>query len=200
MEHILSLSYGEDSIACIEAIKRLGLPLDRIVHAEVWATDTIPADLPPMVEFKEKADRIIKKRYGIEVEHVCAKDKDGGKLTFEKMFYSVPKRKEQNKRLEGCIRGFPPQAGAGHYCLKLKSLALPTKSKGIVEYYGITADEKERIERHEKNGVVLPLVQIGWTGANCYLWCNENDLLSPIYKTTARGGLLVLHLSIATRP
>ena len=71
-QHILSLSYGKDSLACLGAIKHLGLPLDRIVHAEVWATDTIPADLPPMVEFKKKADAIIKERYGIEVEHICA--------------------------------------------------------------------------------------------------------------------------------
>lgn len=70
--HVLSLSYGKDSLACLGAIEKLGWPLDRIVHAEVWATDTIPADLPPMVEFKAKADEIIKKRWGIEVEHVCA--------------------------------------------------------------------------------------------------------------------------------
>lgn len=70
--HVLSLSYGKDSLACLGAIEKLGWPLDRIVHAEVWATDTIPADLPPMVEFKAKADEIIKKRWGIEVEHICA--------------------------------------------------------------------------------------------------------------------------------
>lgn len=71
-EYILSLSYGKDSIACLEAITQLGYPLDRVVHAEVWATDTISADLPPMVEFKAKADAIIKERYGIFVEHVSA--------------------------------------------------------------------------------------------------------------------------------
>ena len=60
-QYILSLSYGKDSLACLEAIKFLGLPLDRIIHAEVWATDTIPADLPPMVEFK-KMMRFEKKR------------------------------------------------------------------------------------------------------------------------------------------
>lgn len=43
-QYVLSLSYGKDSIACLAAIEQLGLPLDRIVHAEVWATDTIPAD------------------------------------------------------------------------------------------------------------------------------------------------------------
>lgn len=72
LEYVLSLSYGKDSLACLGAIKHLGLPLDRIVHAEVWATDTIPADLPPMVEFEVHADKIIKQRYGIEVEHICA--------------------------------------------------------------------------------------------------------------------------------
>ena len=71
-QYVLSLSYGKDSLACLEAIRILGLPLDRIVHAEVWATDTIPADLPPMVEFKVKADQIILDRYGIKVEHICA--------------------------------------------------------------------------------------------------------------------------------
>ncbi len=68
-QYVLSLSYGKDSLACLGAIEELGWPLDRIVHAEVWATDTIPADLPPMVEFKAKADAIIKERWGIEVEH-----------------------------------------------------------------------------------------------------------------------------------
>lgn len=72
MTHILSLSYGKDSLACLEAYKLLGYPIDRVVHAEVWATQDIPADLPPMVEFKKKADAIIKERYGLIVEHISA--------------------------------------------------------------------------------------------------------------------------------
>ena len=68
-ERILSLSYGKDSLGCIGACEQLGWRIDRIIHAEVWATDTIHADLPPMVEFKAKADKIIKERWGIEVEH-----------------------------------------------------------------------------------------------------------------------------------
>lgn len=82
-QHILSLSYGKDSLACLGAIEQLGWPLDRIVHAEVWATDTIPADLPPMIEFKKKADKIIKERYGIEVEHFRSD------YTFESGFYTA---------------------------------------------------------------------------------------------------------------
>ncbi len=30
--HVLSLSYGKDSIACLGAIEELGWPLDRIIH------------------------------------------------------------------------------------------------------------------------------------------------------------------------
>ena len=95
-EYILSLSYGKDSLACLGAIEQLGWPLDRIVHAEVWATDTIPADLPPMVEFKKKADKIIKERWGIEVEHVFAQ-KDGVKQTYESIFYRTMKPRERER-------------------------------------------------------------------------------------------------------
>ena len=91
-EHILCLSYGKDSIACLFAIKALGWPLDRIIHTEVWATDEIPADPPPMVAFKSKADRIIEDLFGIKVEHVCA-TRNGEKLTYEKLFYHTPKRR-----------------------------------------------------------------------------------------------------------
>ena len=102
MEHILSLSYGKDSLACLGAIERLGWPLDRIVHAEVWATDTIHADLPPMVEFKEKADAIIKDRWGVEVEHIRPK------MTYQDYFYRV----RESGKAEGQIQGFPMTRGA----------------------------------------------------------------------------------------
>lgn len=100
MQHILSLSYGKDSLACPEAIKLLGLPLDRIIHAEVWATDTIPADLPPMVEFKAKADAIIKERYGITVEHIAAVERER-LLSYERQFY---KRFNSGKRAGKCAK------------------------------------------------------------------------------------------------
>ena len=95
-QHILSLSYGKDSLACLGAIEKLGWPLDRIIHAEVWATDTISADLPPMVEFKAKADEIIKARWGIEVEHLCA-TRNGEKMTYEKLFITSPNERMKNR-------------------------------------------------------------------------------------------------------
>ncbi len=63
----------------------------------------------------------------------------------------------------------------------------------IVQYLGIASDEPERIERHNKDGIILPLVDIGWDEAYCRKWCEDNDLLSPIYTTSARGGCWFCH-------
>lgn len=129
-EYILSLSYGKDSIACLFAIEQLGWPLDRIVHAEVWATDTIPADPPPMVEFKAKADAIIKERWGIEVEHVCAM-RDGKKLTYEDLFYHIPVRK---CKIGGGYLGFPMVRG--NWCtsnLKRPALRMASSNRELVQ-------------------------------------------------------------------
>ena len=72
------------------------------------------------------------------------------------------------------------------------SLAQGAK-KNIVQYLGIAADEPERIKRHSVPGKMLPLVDIGWDEAYCRQWCEENDLLSPIYTTATRGGCWFCH-------
>lgn len=62
-----------------------------------------------------------------------------------------------------------------------------------VQYLGIAADEPERIARHTEPGYALPLVAIGWDEAYCRRWCEENDLLSPIYTSASRGGCWFCH-------
>lgn len=217
MTHILSLSYGKDSLACLEACKLLGYPVDRVIHAEVWATDTIPADLPPMVDFKKKADKIILERYGLVVEHISASTREKERLSYERQFYTERFNKKLNRE---CIYGFPMVRGA--WCnsrLKMQPLdalrktdlrkdVLPQAEEkksgiprhnqrfsetGIVQYLGIAADEPERIKRHSRPGIILPLVDIGWDESYCRKWCEENDLLSPIYTNAARGGCWFCH-------
>ncbi len=184
VEHVLSLSYGKDSLACLGAIEQLGWPLDRIVHAEVWATDTIPADLPPMVEFKAKADAIIKERWGIEVEHIRAK------CSFEDAFYFKRGRTGRKTKFCGKMYGWPMRKG--QWCLhQLKLPALP-KNSGCTQYIGIAVDEPNRF--HDlTDRKKSPLVELGWTEADCRRWCEENDLLSPIYTTATRGGCWFCH-------
>lgn len=186
MKYIASLSYGKDSLAVLEAIHRLGYPLDEIVHVEIWATDTISANLPPVVEFKKHADKIIKERYGLDVRHVCATNEDGSKRTFEQMFYSVPQHRKK-KEFEDQILGLPMLYG--RWCLKeLKLKAMPKRSENETCYVGIAADEPERINNSQNAGSVLPLVNIGWTEEDAMQWCRENDLVSPAYSASNRDG------------
>ena len=64
----------------------------------------------------------------------------------------------------------------------------------VIQYLGIAFDEPKRIERHsQRSGIVLPLVEIGWTEEMCRKWCEDNDLLSPIYTTATRGGCWFCH-------
>lgn len=181
MEHILSLSYGKDSLACLGAIEELGWQLDRIVHAEVWATPTILADPPPMVEFKAKADAIIKNRYGITVEHIRHK------LSYEEMFYRPICRGPK----KGVVKGFPITTGARSWCKHLKMTGALSKQKGI-QYVGIAADEPNRFHTLTDTKK-SPLVDAGWTEFMCREWCEENGLLSPIYTTATRGGCWFCH-------
>lgn len=113
--HVARISYGKDSMKMLEVIRSRGLPLDQITTTDVWATDTIPANLPPVQEFKDRMDQWIWDQYRIEVDHLCARNKDGSKRTYEQMFYHVPKRKnsqsvqvERERRIgASAIQGFP---------------------------------------------------------------------------------------------
>lgn len=179
--YVLSLSYGKDSLACIGAIDKLHWPLDRIIHAEVWATDSIPADLPEMVEFKAKADEIILRRWGLRVQHIRAEK------TFEEQFYSL----YRGGKWAGKFYGWPRTKGA--WCNdRLKTRALDAAKKGCVSYVGIAADEPKRFSGLSATKI-SPLVASGWSEDDCRAWCEKNDLLSPIYTSETRGGCWFCH-------
>ena len=94
-EYILRFSYGKDSFKALDVIWTRGLPLDRITTTDVWATDTVPAWLPPMQDFRDRMDQWIWDKYRVELEHLCARNADGSKRTYEQMFYHIPKRRSQ---------------------------------------------------------------------------------------------------------
>ena len=183
MEYIASLSYGKDSIAMLELIHRNKLPLDRIVHVEIMATNDIPADLPEMMNYKQKADEIIFRRYGKIVEHLHAPK------SYEDYFYSVCHGK--NIKYSGKIYGFPMHKG--NWCnSRLKVRVLEKVQKNAFSYIGIAEDEPNRFHNlTDKKG--SPLVDFGWSEKQCYEWCEKNDLLSPIYLNSKRGGCWFCH-------
>ena len=165
----------------LEIIKQHDMPLDRIVHVEIMATDTIPADLPPMMEFKAKADRIIKERYGLTVEHLHAP------TSYEKCFYTVVSAKAKPKYAGG-IRGFPGVV-IGNWCnrdLKLSCFGKLNKPD-ITQYIGIAADEPNRFH-NLADRKRSPLVEYGVIESEARQIAESLDLLSPIYTQSARGG------------
>lgn len=143
LQYIARISGGKDSLKMLDVIVTRGLPLDRITTTDVWATDTIRGEHPKMVAFKNRVDEYIWRKYRIEVEHLCAM-RNGEKLTYEKLFYHVPKRKADkcggggfetissasrlcgvrgvsqtsNGMSERRPQGFPAQIGS--WCKKLK--------------------------------------------------------------------------------
>jgi len=90
------------------------------VSTPEWATQTIPAEYPPVAEFKARADELIKERYGITVEHITLSKLYGiskDKISYEDLFYYVlPAGK-----YVGQIKGFPLQRGP--WCNHLKTAA-----------------------------------------------------------------------------
>lgn len=196
MEYIASLSYGKDSLYMLEIIHKLHLPIDRIIHAEIMATETIPADLPQMMDFKKKADKIIFEKYGIQVEHIEPA------YSYEERFYKKRLAKRTKPENYGKIYGFPLVRGA--WCnrdLKMNVLGKFRKPH-IIQYVGYAVDEKKK-ERQEKIkayqdgigecGFIYPLVDCKVTENECFEWCKENDLLPPIYTTATRGGCWFCH-------
>lgn len=187
-DYVLALSYGKDSVACLGAIKELELPLTRVIHSEIWATETIPADFPEMIEFKKKVDKYILKNFGIVVERYCTTSVDGvkkEKVTYEDVFYHKLTRGKHT----GNIKGFP--LSIGQWCQKLKLNVFDMLSKEDIVYLGIAYDEPSRI-RNVSN-YQYPLVLAKWEEKKCREWCNNINLLAPNYLTSSRAGCWFCH-------
>lgn len=185
MEHIASISYGKDSLAMLEVIAEHSMPLDRIVHVEIMATDTISADLPEVVEWKQYADDVILRRYGIPVEHIRASQ------TYEELFYTIPTRTKRNAQMQGTIKGFPSLQS--QWCSEaLKMRVMEKEFRHSVQYIGIAADEPKRFGQLNDK-ICSPLVEHGITEEMCMAICKSIGLLAPTYLQSKRSGCWFCH-------
>lgn len=117
IEHVARISEGKDSLKMLDVIITRGLQLDRVTTTDVWATDTVRAELPEVLQAKERIEEKLWQMYRITVDHLCARNPDGTKRTYEQMFYHIPNRRSQDVQVErekerdglrpGSIRGFP---------------------------------------------------------------------------------------------
>lgn len=194
---VACISHGKDSNAMLRAIKLLGLPLHRIVTSDVWATQDIPADLPPMWEWKKEADQIIKTLYGIEVEHICAMQKEAFPISeqckaeveahanedlsqfvqvereqderrYHRLFYEdMFYRSKASGRWQGNIKGFPCIKGS--WCKKLKFEKVDIRRYILSTLQGRKEGRKERvrIRLRDNSQSILPRGAQEYTDSQC---------------------------------
>ena len=181
MKYIASCSFGKDSLATIILARLHGEPLDEILYVEVMFDEGISAEIPEHREFI--FERAIPKleNWGYKVSIIR------GEKTYLDCFRHICiKGKSIGKK-----KGFP-MVGAcdvDREC-KLRPIREFMKSQpsDTVQYIGIAADEKKRLERL-RDGKISLLAKYGCTEAEAADLCRDYGLLSPIYEFTNRGGV-----------
>ena len=188
MKYILSLSFGKDSMALLIEVLKRNLPLDYVIFCDIKFNGEISGEHPLMAEWIPKAEQILNDKFGIDVIHLTAKK------NFTEQFYTVKAKGNHNGRRYG----FPYTIGA--WCngrLKLdpinKFITEKIKEFGAVtEYIGIANDEPKRLERYKQleteNHKYITLADLGITELQAMEICKENNLLSPKYNNSFRGG------------
>ena len=182
MKHIASCSFGKDSVATILLAIENNEPLDIVLFSEVMFShsENISGENPEHIKWIYTTAIPKLQQMGIQVEVVRAK----------KDYISYFSQKVIRGKRAGTIRGFP----LGGRCLVNKELKVkPIKDwlKKIegeyIQYIGIATDEPDRLDRLSGSKVSL-LAKYGYTEQMAKRKCEEYELLSPIYKTTNRGG------------
>lgn len=180
MKYVASLSFGKDSMAMLIKIKELGLPLDEVIYVDIMFDDDTSGETPEMASFITKAEKILKEKFNIEVTHLRG-------VTFKEQFYKI---KQRGKHI-GDNYGFPYTIRS--WCndrLKMQPIKkyMRKQKDQIIQYVGIAYDEPERYERLNHETHIAPLYDLKITEKEAMEICEKYDLLSPIYKTSFRGG------------
>lgn len=181
MKYIASCSFGKDSLCMLIKIKELNMPLDEVIFCDIKFDNNISGEMPLMAHFIPKAEKILKEKYDITVKHLSYEK------TFIEQFYTV----KQKGNRKGQIYGFPFTIGA--WCnarLKINPINKYIKSiqDDVIQYVGIAYDEPERYERLNHDTHIAPLYDLKITEQEAFEICKQNDLLSPIYQSSFRGG------------
>lgn len=82
--NVFNLSFGKDSMATLLLAIEQGIPIDRVIYVDIKFNDEISGEHPIMVEWIPTAEKRLKERFGITVEHAFSK-------TYLEAFYTVKK-------------------------------------------------------------------------------------------------------------
>lgn len=179
-KHIVSCSFGKDSIATAILAREYGEPLDEIVYVEVMFDHGISGEVPEHRDFiyNVAIPRFKAWGYPVTVLH--------SEKTYMDCFNHILKK---GKRA-GMRQGFPMSGK----CLinrdcKMRPIRKWVKKqpKDLVQYIGIASDEPKRLARLT-DGKISLLGKYGYTEAMAADLCKGYGLYSPIYGFSNRGG------------
>lgn len=145
--YVASVSRGKDSTAMLRAIQLMGWPLDAICSVDIWFDDDTPAELPPMVAFKDEWDEKFLEWFGIPVTRLCATKREAEQEECHSREYytSYFYRRRADGQFCGAFVGFPMQRGS--WCKKLKYEQVDLQRVFLQTQPEKCSDEEERILR-----------------------------------------------------
>lgn len=186
--NIFSLSFGKDSMATLLLAIEQGILIDHVMYCDIRFSDEISGEHPLMAAWIPEAERILKEKFGITVEHAFS-------ISYLKQFFRVKHR----GGLSGQIYGFPFTLGA--WCNRslkvdaINSYLRVYNGLSITQFVGIAYDEPIRWERMAKKETVNRkyrslLYEQKLTEQDAMAICKKYDLLSPMYGVDGifRGG------------
>ena len=172
-EWVISWSGGKDSTATVILCHKYRIPIKKIVYVRMMWDDKLPATLPVMTEFVDRAKEVFESwGYPVEVVHSIVTAKE---ITEKKYFRSkkYPYKNGKYYGITNFMRGFCKFTG-----VKQNTIAMLAKED--YEMIGYASDENERISRLTDTKQSI-MVALGVTEEMTFPLCREYNLLSPLY-------------------
>lgn len=181
--NIVGLSGGKDSMATCILLYWLGIPF-KTITAEVWWKEGITGENPYHYEFLHNVAFPKLRGWGVTCETVRSD------ITAYEWMTTPVIRSKHPERI-GMLRGFPlcSKCGIQRDC-KVRPCEKYYKSQ-VSDYSvitGIAADEKDRILSNTANNRISILEILDVTEFETYPLCTFQNLLSPTYSFSERGG------------
>jgi len=155
--HVLSISFGKDSLAMLLYVLENGLPLDEVVFFNT------SMEFECIYRIRDRVIIMLRER-GIPFREIM----------IDKPFTWYMFEKEVKERDTGAIHyGYSWCGGSCRWCTTLKLNALEKYCCGCIEYVGLAADETERIEKERNGFKEFPLADAGMTEKDCLKYCHD---------------------------
>lgn len=168
MKHIICMSHGKDSMALLYKMLELNYPINDVVFFSMKG-----AEFDAIEQLSAQTEKLLASR---NIKYT--------RLEPEHDFFHYATCEEVHKR-NGCVQnGYQWCGGLCRWGTGLKVKAMEKYYKEqypgevIVQYIGIAADERNRINRKDCGNIIniYPLVELEMTERDCLEYCYANGI------------------------